>query len=80
MKIININGKIIRKDPKYYLQDVLEFPQYDGSYEKLEEFLLNIDTECEIHIVNTGCMAQPLLNVFEQISEESDYLKVIIDD
>ena len=30
MKFIDINGKIVRKDPKYYLQDVLEYPDYDG--------------------------------------------------
>ena len=36
MKLITLNGKILRKDPKYYMQDVFEFPDYDGSYEKLE--------------------------------------------
>lgn len=80
MRYIDINGKLIRKDPKYYLQDVLEFPEYDGSYEKLEEFLEDITEECEIHIINTGCMANTLLNLFTVISEKSDYLTVIIDD
>ncbi len=80
MKYIDLNGKIIRKDPKYYLQDVLEFPEYDGSYEKLEEFLENIDEEYEIHFINTGCIAKALLDVFMQNSEKSEYLTVIIDD
>lgn len=80
MKNINLNGKIIRKDPKYYLQDVLEFPEYDGSYEKLEEFLENVDEECEIHFINTGCIAKALLDVFTSSGEKSEYLTVIIDD
>lgn len=80
MKYIDINGKLIRKDPKYYLQDVLEFPEYDGSYEKLEEFLENLEEEYEISIINTGCVADPLLNVFTSISKKSDKLTVILED
>lgn len=80
MKYIEINGKIIRKDPKYYLQDVLEFPEYDGSYEKLEKFLENIEDECEIHFINTGCLTKTLLDIFISVSEKSDYLTVILDD
>lgn len=80
MKYVDINGKLIRKDPNYYLQDVLEFPEYDGSYEKLEEFLEGINEEYEIHFINTGCMASTLLNLFTSISEKSDYVNVIIDD
>jgi len=80
MKLINLNGKILRKDPKYYLQDIFEFPQYDGSYEKLEEFLLNLDEEYEIHIVNTGCMAKALLDLFRLMDEKSDNLTVFFDD
>lgn len=80
MKYIEINGKLIRKDPKYYLQDVLEYPGYDGSYEKLEEFLENMSEDCEIHIINTKCIANTLLDVFVSISEKSDNLTVILED
>jgi len=80
MKVIDINGKILRKDPKYYLQDVLEYPEYDGSYEKLEEFLEKLNEEYEIHFINTGCVTKALINIFESVSEKSDKLTVIIDD
>ena len=80
MKFIDINGKIVRKDPKYYLQDVLEYPDYDGSYEKLEEFLENLNEEYEIHIINTGCITKPLIDIFESVSEKSDKLTVVIED
>lgn len=80
MKLINLNGKILRKDPKYYLQDIFEFPDYDGSYDKLEDYLLNLDEEYEIHIVNTGCMANILLDLFKLIDERSDNLTIIFDD
>jgi len=80
MKLITLNGKILRKDPKYYMQDVFEFPDYDGSYEKLEEFILNLDEDYEIHIINTGCMAKALLNLFKSMDEKSDKLTVFFDD
>lgn len=80
MKLIEINGKIIRKDPKYYLQDVLELQDYDGSYEKLEEFLENLEEETEIHIINTGCMTNTLLDLFISISSKSDKLTVYVED
>jgi len=80
MKLITLNGKILRKDPKYYMQDVFEFPDYDGSYEKLEEFILNLDEDYEIHIINTGCMAKALLNLFKSMDEKSDKLMVFFDD
>ncbi len=80
MKIINLNGKILRKDPKYYMQDIFEFPDYDGSYEKLEEFLLNLDEYYEIHIINTGCMANALIELFKSMDEKSDNLTVFFDD
>lgn len=80
MRYFDINGKLIRKDPKYYLQDVLEFPEYDGSYEKLEEFLENMEEECEIHFINTKCMAPTLLDLFVRISEKSKNIIVYVDD
>ena len=64
VRFIDINGKVIRKDSKYYLQDVLDFPEFDGSYEMLEEFLCAVDEECEIHIVNSACIAGTFLDVF----------------
>lgn len=80
MRYIEINGKIIRKDPKYYLQDVLEFEEYDGSFEKLEKFLEDIKEECEIQIINTGCLTNALLDTFISAGEKSDYLTIIIND
>ncbi|MBO7719714.1 MAG: hypothetical protein J6S29_06160 [Methanosphaera sp.] len=80
MKYIDINGKMIRKDPKYYLQDVLDFPEYDGSYEKMEQFLESIGEECEIRFINTKCIVPALLEVFLSVGEKSDYITVIIDD
>lgn len=80
MKYIDINGKMIRKDPIYYLQDVLDFPEYDGSYEQIEQFLENMDEECEIHFTNTRCMVKALLDVFLSFNEKSGYITVIIDD
>jgi NADH/NAD ratio-sensing transcriptional regulator Rex len=62
------------------MQDVFEFPDYDGSYEKLEEFILNLDEDYEIHIINTGCMAKALLNLFKSMDEKSDKLTVFFDD
>ncbi|MBR3212957.1 MAG: hypothetical protein IKF79_00440 [Methanosphaera sp.] len=80
MKYIDINGKMIRKDPVYYLQDVLEYPEYDGSYDRIEQFLENIDEVCEIHFINTKCIAGALLDVFISAGEKSDNLTVLIDD
>lgn len=80
MKYLDINGKFIRKDPKYYLRDVLEYPEYDGSYERLEKFLDNVEEEYEIHIINTGCIAAPLLEVFKEYDQKSELINVMIDD
>ncbi len=80
MKYIDINGKMIRKDPVYYLQDVLEYPEYDGSYDRIEQFLENIDEVCEIHFINTKCIAGALLDVFISAGEKSENLTVLIDD
>ncbi|RAP47537.1 MAG: hypothetical protein BZ135_01855 [Methanosphaera sp. rholeuAM6] len=64
MRYIEINGKILRKDAKYYLQDILDYPEFDGSYEQLEEYLLDVNEECEIHIVNCACIAGTFIDVF----------------
>lgn len=42
MKYIDINGKLIRKDPIYYIQDLFNFPEYDGDIDRLYEFLIKI--------------------------------------
>ena len=78
MKYIDINGKFIRKDPKYYLQDILELDNYDGSYEMIEEYLENIREETEIHFVNTRCTPQLLLEIFENNS--NDFITFYDDD
>lgn len=80
MKYIDINGKLIRKDPKYYLQDVLEFPEYDGNADNLYNFLVNITEETEIHFINTGCMTPLLLETFKKASHDNDKFTFIIDD
>lgn len=80
MNYIEINGKIIRKDPIYYLQDVFGFKEYDGNIDTLYDFLINIKEETEIHMINTGCMTPLLFEVFKKASDNSKYIEVEIDD
>ena len=78
MRFIEINGKILRKDAKYYLQDILDYPEFDGSYEKLEEYLLNVNEKCEIHIVNSACIAGTFIDVFLDCG--NSLITVFVDD
>ncbi len=80
MKFIEINGKLIRKDPKYYLQDVLEYPEFDGSYDSLESFLSDVNEEYEIHFINHKCLTKALLDLFLEYDNKSEYVNVFIDD
>ncbi|OED29834.1 hypothetical protein [Methanosphaera sp. WGK6] len=80
MRYIDINGKFIRKDPKYYLQDVLEFPEYTGNIDEIYDFLIKLDEEIEIHFINTTCMTPLLMEIFEKACEDSDNISFYIDD
>ncbi|WP_455645466.1 hypothetical protein [Methanosphaera sp.] len=80
MKYIDINGKFIRKDPKYYLQDILEFPEYSGDINEIYDFLMNINEETEIHFINTTCMTPLLLEIFEKACNNSENISLHIDD
>ena len=79
MKYIDINGKLIRKDPIYYIQDIFNFPEYDGDIDRLYEFLIKIEEETTIHIINTGCMTPLLFEVLKKVSDKSKYISVEVD-
>lgn len=80
MNYVKINGKIVRKDPVYYLQDVFGFQEYDGNINTLYDFLMNIREETEIHMINMRCMTPLLFEVFKKASDNSEYIKVERDD
>lgn len=80
MKYIDINGKILRKDPTYYLRDLLEYPEYDGTSQMLQDYIKALDEDCEIHITNSGCLSPLLMETINEASEQNKYVEVYNDD
>lgn len=81
MKIIELDGNIIKEKSHDYLKEVFDFPDYYGkNLDALYDCLTDIGVEMEIHLVNSDEVSLDLIDTFFDASLESNYLTFICDD
>lgn len=77
MKIVKIDGKLIKKEGHDYLKGVFDFPDYYGkNLDALYDCLTEIGVETEIQLINKDFVSNDLLNTFIDAEKENTYLNL----
>ena len=77
MKIVKIDGKLIKKEGHDYLKEVFDFPDYYGkNLDALYDCLTEIGIETEIQLINKDFVSNDLLNTFIDAEKENTDLNL----
>lgn len=81
MKIIELDGRKIRKESHDYLKEELSLPDYYGkNLDALYDCLTEIGTETEIHLKNSEEVSLDLIDTFFDAAIASNFLTFTCDD
>ena len=76
MKIIIIDGKLIKEEGHDYLKEAFNFPDYYGkNLDALYDCLTEIGVKTEIQLINKDFVSNDLLNTFIDAVDENSFLK-----
>ena len=76
MNIIELDGKLIKKDGHNYLKEMLNFPDYYGkNLDALYDCLTDIGIDTEIRLINKDLISKDLLITFIDASNDNNCLK-----
>jgi len=81
MKIIELDGKCIKKHSHDYLKEKFSFPDYYGkNLDALYDCLTDIGVETEIHLKNSSLVSLDMIDTFFDASVVNKYLTFECDD
>ena len=76
LNLIEIDGKLIKKEGHDYIKEVLNFPDYYGkNLDALYDCLTEIGIETEIKLINADLISNDLLETFIDASDENAFLE-----
>ena len=78
LNLIEIDGKLIKKEGHDYIKEVLNFPDYYGkNLDALYDCLTEIGIETEIKLINADLISNDLLETFIDASDDNTFLKFV---
>lgn len=78
LNLIEIDGKLIKKEGHDYIKEVLNFPDYYGkNLDALYDCLTEIGIETEIKLINADLISNDLLETFIDASDGNTFLKFV---
>ncbi|WP_407424521.1 barstar family protein [Methanobrevibacter sp.] len=76
MNLIEIDGKLIKKEGHDYIKEALNFPDYYGkNLDALYDCLTEIGIETQIKLINADLISNDLLETFIDASDENAFLE-----
>ena len=76
MNLIEIDGKLIKKEGHDYIKETLNFPDYYGkNLDALYDCLTEIGIETQIKLINADLIPNDLLETFIDASDENTFLE-----
>ena len=76
MNLIEIDGKLIKKEGHDYIKEALNFPDYYGkNLDALYDCLTEIAIETQIKLINADLISNDLLETFIDASDENAFLE-----
>lgn len=76
LNLIEIDGRLIKKEGHDYLKEVLNFPDYYGkNLDALYDCLTEIGVETKIKLINADLISNDLLETFIDASDENTFLE-----
>lgn len=76
MNLIEIDGKLIKKEGHDYIKEALNFPDYYGkNLDALYDCLTEIGIETQIKLINADLISNDLLETFIDASDENTFLE-----
>ena len=76
MNLIEIDGKLIKKEGHDYIKKTLNFPDYYGkNLDALYDCLTEIGIETQIKLINADLIPNDLLETFIDASDENTFLE-----
>lgn len=71
---MQLDGKLIKENGHDYLIEALNLPDYYGkNLDALYDCLTEM--ECEIELINAGCVDKDIIDTFKDAAGENEFLK-----